>query len=377
MQFSKFNSKNLILFTHFFFLLGSGNIYAQDNAVFGKIIDSESSEPLAGVHVFFDKTTLGTITDSSGNFSISGIPPGTYTLVMSYVGYVPFEKPVTFPGNEQNYFNVKLKPDLVLMDRIEVKTKSPREWLRNLKRFETLFLGETSNALETKIVNPQVLEFTNNSDLFKATALEPLIINNHALGYEITYFLKEFIFENNSIKISATTKYKEMEPEDPSDIENWIWERKRAYFGSFKHFIVSLHKGSAIDEGFSLFYQTNRKITPNGFGTSKVNRIQNLISISEEGENTIVLQIDKNFPYLRVDYMKEPPERRIKERYRLRSTLSYQTSFIRFPNGKAILDLQTTNAKEPYVPMLYGYWGWTSRIPELLPQDFSIEHYLN
>ncbi len=359
-----------------YLLMNTSSIFSQNNKISGVVIESKNNEPITGAHVFFDNTTIGTITDESGKFSLSGIQPGIYKLVITYVGYITFEKVLSIPMQGSDYLSVKLEQDQLQLERIEVKSEVPREWLRNLKKFEALFLGDTSNALQTEIENPHVLEFTNEGTLFKATAGEPLLIYNHALGYEITYFLKEFVFENNTIKIKAAARYKEMATDDSSELEIWARERKRSYFGSFKHFINSLQEGAVHAEGFRLYYQTNRKIITNSPGTRRVDWPQYLISKSEDNENVIVLQTDnKNFPYLRVDYLEESPEKRIKEKYRLRSNLTYQSSFIYFPNEKAVIDLYTTNSKDPYVPLLYGYWGWTSRIPDLLPQDFSIEGY--
>ncbi|MEO8399885.1 MAG: carboxypeptidase-like regulatory domain-containing protein, partial [Ignavibacteriaceae bacterium] len=53
----------------------------------GKISDKATGEPIVGANVILDNTRLGAATDIDGNFFIINIPPGTYTLIISYIGY--------------------------------------------------------------------------------------------------------------------------------------------------------------------------------------------------------------------------------------------------------------------------------------------------
>jgi len=55
----------------------------------GQVIDSKTKEPLPGVNIIFKGTTLGTITDTEGNFSLGNIPIGSYSILVSMMGYKP------------------------------------------------------------------------------------------------------------------------------------------------------------------------------------------------------------------------------------------------------------------------------------------------
>lgn len=57
----------------------------QGRTVTGKIID-DTGEPLIGVSVLVKGTTVGTITDFDGNYSLE-VPSGKNILVISYIGY--------------------------------------------------------------------------------------------------------------------------------------------------------------------------------------------------------------------------------------------------------------------------------------------------
>jgi outer membrane receptor for ferrienterochelin and colicin len=53
----------------------------------GVITDATTGEPLIGANVVLKGTSLGTTSDVDGNYVILNIPPGVYTLVVSFVGY--------------------------------------------------------------------------------------------------------------------------------------------------------------------------------------------------------------------------------------------------------------------------------------------------
>lgn len=53
----------------------------------GKVTDSETRKPLIGVTVVLNNTQLGASTDLDGNYEISGISAGTYSVSLSYIGY--------------------------------------------------------------------------------------------------------------------------------------------------------------------------------------------------------------------------------------------------------------------------------------------------
>jgi outer membrane receptor protein involved in Fe transport len=56
----------------------------------GQITDSQTSEPLIGVNVIIDGTSLGAATDIEGRFAIIQIPPGTYELTATTIGYTRY-----------------------------------------------------------------------------------------------------------------------------------------------------------------------------------------------------------------------------------------------------------------------------------------------
>ncbi|MCI0705913.1 MAG: TonB-dependent receptor [Ignavibacteriae bacterium] len=64
-------------------------LFAQDGKLRGTVTDSQSGEPLIGANVIIDGTSLGSSSDINGEYIILGVPPGSYTVKASYIGYAP------------------------------------------------------------------------------------------------------------------------------------------------------------------------------------------------------------------------------------------------------------------------------------------------
>lgn len=61
--------------------------YAGNGKISGRVLDSETNEPLIGANVIVQGTSLGAATDINGNYVILSVPPGTYEIKATYVGY--------------------------------------------------------------------------------------------------------------------------------------------------------------------------------------------------------------------------------------------------------------------------------------------------
>lgn len=69
-------------------LLGvAASAHAQTGKLTGTVTERGTDEPLIGVNVSLEGTTVGDQTDVDGKFTIIGVRPGTYTVIASYVGF--------------------------------------------------------------------------------------------------------------------------------------------------------------------------------------------------------------------------------------------------------------------------------------------------
>lgn len=100
----------LLLFAFFLFSL----IISGQNNIRGTIVSDTDNEPIIGANVSIKGTTVGTITDLNGEFTLQASSDAV--LVISYIGYVKQEISV---GNKQ-VFNILLKEDSGLLDEVVV-----------------------------------------------------------------------------------------------------------------------------------------------------------------------------------------------------------------------------------------------------------------
>jgi len=72
-------------------LIQSGHdLFAQiggSGSITGTITDAGSGETLPGANIMIQGTSMGAASDMKGHFVISKVPPGRYTLVVTYIGF--------------------------------------------------------------------------------------------------------------------------------------------------------------------------------------------------------------------------------------------------------------------------------------------------
>lgn len=79
--------KNYILMAGCLMLFLFGSNFAYSQSISGKITDAQTSEPLIDAIVKIKSIKAGTATDLDGNYIMEGVPPGTYDIEFSYIGY--------------------------------------------------------------------------------------------------------------------------------------------------------------------------------------------------------------------------------------------------------------------------------------------------
>lgn len=86
----------------------AGSVHGQ--TIVGWITDSATDLPLIGANVLVEGSAIGSATDIEGNFEISNLSPGTYTLRASFIGYTASEIMVTLAEGDTYVWNVALIP---------------------------------------------------------------------------------------------------------------------------------------------------------------------------------------------------------------------------------------------------------------------------
>src|SRR5512137_1624018 len=92
----------------------------------GRVVDATTNEPLIGANVSVKETTLGTMTDIDGYYTINNIPPGKYSVVVGFVGFRKFTMTdVVIKIDLTTQVNPKLQPEAVQADEVVVVAERP------------------------------------------------------------------------------------------------------------------------------------------------------------------------------------------------------------------------------------------------------------
>nr|MBA2407965.1 carboxypeptidase-like regulatory domain-containing protein [Chitinophagales bacterium] len=73
---------------------------AQNGSINGKVVDDQGT-PVSYATVILEGTQFGANTDDDGLFEINNVPPGTYTLKVSNLGYTDFKQSVSVSSSLQ------------------------------------------------------------------------------------------------------------------------------------------------------------------------------------------------------------------------------------------------------------------------------------
>jgi len=89
-------------------VLGAADAQVTSGTVAGHVTDS-SGAVLPGAKVELQPGGLAVVSDANGLFNITNVTPGTYTLTVSYVGFVPFSQQLTLTAGQLSRISAAMK----------------------------------------------------------------------------------------------------------------------------------------------------------------------------------------------------------------------------------------------------------------------------
>ncbi|WP_172826832.1 DUF5686 and carboxypeptidase-like regulatory domain-containing protein [Flammeovirga sp. SJP92] len=106
------------------FLLISINTFCQNSIkVTGQIIDQQTNETIPYASVYIEGTTIGTLSDMDGNFTVNvPLPANKKVLIASFMGYSTQKKRLN-EKNVRNKITIKLKTSAKELDEVVIRTK--------------------------------------------------------------------------------------------------------------------------------------------------------------------------------------------------------------------------------------------------------------
>ena len=344
---------------------------AQNNPgmITGTITDADTGLPIAGAHAFIGSTLIGTVSDQNGHFELSRIPVGSHDLWVSMIGYEPMSESFTMNDSTRAaglHFDLIMQTTVLQVGELTVTARRDRRWKKRLETYKKLFLGETPFAREAVILNSEVLDFDSNwLGNFQAWANEPLKIDNQALGYHVTYVLKEFKREGTTIRYDGDPLYEEMYATNEKEKNQWVQNRELAFHGSFHHFLLALKQGNTRDENFEVMHLPSIEDIPYNNRRFSIDPAKVIFPGEKEGEHMLSFT-----GVLEITYMEEKESHHYL-RWSGKSPHSrpgFQRSWIRLTDGPTAIDANG-EVIDPYGVTVYGYFAY-ERIADELPKEY-------
>ena len=167
---------------------------ADQGRVRGTVTDSSNGQPIPYANVVLKGTSLGSSTNSAGFYHILSVPPGTYVLVVSQVGYHTKELTVAVRENQITQTDIQLS--LAVIEKGEIlivgeRPARPNEANLGLTRISTK---------EIAMVPPGV-----EADIFKALQSSPGVTTTSDVSAR--YYVRGGGSDQNLVLLNGATVY--------------------------------------------------------------------------------------------------------------------------------------------------------------------------
>jgi iron complex outermembrane recepter protein len=147
-----------IIFLFFSLLLCTAISFAQKGTITGTV-KSTKGEPLAKASVIIKGSSNGTSTDENGSYTIK-VDPGTYTVVISFVGYEISSSQVTIAAGEtvDNSTSLALKNENLEIKVVGSRSRLPRTIVSSPVPVDIIPVSQIANEVGQVDLN-QILTF--------------------------------------------------------------------------------------------------------------------------------------------------------------------------------------------------------------------------
>ena len=128
---STFEHKNIVKIKSLFSLIlffSATIAFAQNGSIKGKITDANNKEPLIGAAAMIKGTSIGSASDFDGNYIITNLKPGKYTITSSYISYKPISKDnIVVEAGKETVVDLQLESANINLKEVELVAKFNRE----------------------------------------------------------------------------------------------------------------------------------------------------------------------------------------------------------------------------------------------------------
>jgi hypothetical protein len=199
--------------------VGRENTYNQTtskseiSAISGNIRDVTNGEPMPFANIVLENNgtqIAGVNADFDGNFTIKPIPAGTYTIIISYVGYDTHQEFIKLPANKTIYQDFALNPGISIG---EVQVISYKEPLIDLENASSGYnqSQERTTAVRSKSVGGIYSRDSDYNDLnirgSRSSSSDTYIDGVKMIGTEVKTLIANSINTTNNIKYTILIPY--------------------------------------------------------------------------------------------------------------------------------------------------------------------------
>jgi len=128
--------------------------------IVGKVRCINTYEALIGVNVYLEGTNYGSATDNNGEYRIHQVPPGSYRLVATYMGYKKYTKDITIVADEVLNVDIDMTISPFLTDEIVVTATRTPKTIKNV-------------PVRTEIITTQEIQKQEAKTIYEALAAQP------------------------------------------------------------------------------------------------------------------------------------------------------------------------------------------------------------
>ncbi|MDZ7690739.1 MAG: TonB-dependent receptor [Balneolaceae bacterium] len=177
----------------------------------GYVTDSETGETLIAANIALEDTRKGTSTNTSGYYTITNIEPGTYNVIVSYIGYQNYRQEISLASGEYLRLDIELTPEGVQMEEIVVESQGEKEEQKNIgvAQVQTELIKEVPSVFEADVFRSiQLLpgvkaasDFSSGLYIRGGSPDQTLILLDRTTVYNPTHFFGFFsTFNPDAVK---------------------------------------------------------------------------------------------------------------------------------------------------------------------------------
>lgn len=401
-----------------FFILATTAGFSQ-RLIKGRVVNAATGDPVPGSSVFITNTSKGTTSNNAGIFELHDVPPGKHELIISCIGYETNVFPFSddqLPLQLKVELNIKVKE----MENVTVEPSVEEGWDKWGRSFMENFVGNSANASKCNIKNEKEIKFRyyKKSSRLIAYCDGPVILENKALGYTISYQLENFEvnFDERSVTFLGYSLFTPFEDGGKSKSQKWDNNREEAYNGSIMHFMRSLYANRLLEEGFEVRrmkrspnYEKQRVANiyrvslakrslitgpANGDRTSEAGSISRdsmryYEAVMRQHDNvetygsgfltadSLIIESKDDFKAIHfednlfITYKKELEESGYLRTQFPERKATFQRSYVTLLGEQIIFIDKSGNYYNPQEFFTSAYWGWSDKMANSLPLDYE------